>query len=386
MTRARGSESRTLRRIAAVIEGREPPGFFLSPGLQALSLVYGALAGFRSRLYDLGLLKIRKLPCMVISVGNITAGGTGKTPVTVYIAGLLKAMGHDTVVISRGYGGRAQKTGGVVSDGAAIGMDAADCGDEPRMMAQLLPGVPVVVGADRRRAGLMAVNRFAPTVVVLDDGFQHRRLYRDLDIVLLDAPSLQPDMRLLPRGPLREPLSGLMRADALVLTRSSGVEGPAADILARLAPGKPIFHAFHAPHVREIRPARGGPSLIKGEGMGGLSGKRVFAFSGIAKNQAFFDMMAEYSGALAGSMAFPDHHPYSRDDIRSIAAAARIAGADLLVTTEKDAVKLTGEPALGFMLDLAIVGVTAVFYEDQPSFSDWLLAGLADIRLGSVQK
>ena len=217
--------------------------------LYLFSRLYGAGVSLRHRLYGAGFLKAGSLPCRVISVGNLAVGGTGKTPMTIYVAGLLKGLGYRVVVISRGYQGRKEKSGGIVSDGQTIQMGPQDAGDEPYLMALKLEGVPVLVGKDRFRIGMMAVREFVPDVLVLDDGFQHLKVHRDLDLLLLDASRPFGNGHLLPRGVLREPIDRLNRGDAIVLTRSDGDFMPDEDgqIIREHFKGKPVFRSKHVP-------------------------------------------------------------------------------------------------------------------------------------------
>ena len=210
-----------MMRLTAYIEAlmtdpdRRP---FVSPAtlLSALSGVYGGAMVLRAGLYRRGLLERRRLPCRVVSVGNLTVGGTGKTPLVMDLAARLRDRGWPVCVLSRGYRGTAERTGAVVSDGYRILVPAKVAGDEPWLMARRLAGIPVIVGRDRWASGMTAVDRFGARAVVLDDGFQHQRLVRDLDVLLLDARKPMGNGHLLPRGPLREPITAARRAHALV--------------------------------------------------------------------------------------------------------------------------------------------------------------------------
>ena len=217
------------RRIEALMGGERPRPFDpLAAGLNLAAGVYGGVGRLRAALYRRGVLRARRLPCPVIAIGNLTVGGTGKTPMAIHVAGLLQQLGYRVAVISRGYRGLAEKTGGVVSDGANLRMTAAQAGDEPYLMALLLPGVPVVVGRSRLRAGLCALAAFGVDVLVLDDAYQHLQLARDLNLLLLDQAAPFGNGQVLPRGVLREPISALTRADAVVFTRAAGNVGHGA--------------------------------------------------------------------------------------------------------------------------------------------------------------
>jgi tetraacyldisaccharide 4'-kinase len=194
---------------------------FLYCLLYILSFPYRLAVGVRNFLYDNGLLRSNKLSCPVISIGNLTAGGTGKTPLTILLGRMLKEKGFRPAILSRGYGRQGVKSIGVVSNGSSILMDHREAGDEPFLMSQLLPQVPVIVGASRFLAGKKAIEELGADILILDDGFQHRGLYRDIDIVLLGSSRPLGNGRLLPGGSLRESPQALRRADIIVMTGSS---------------------------------------------------------------------------------------------------------------------------------------------------------------------
>lgn len=282
------------------------------------------------------------LPRPVISVGNLEMGGTGKTPFTIELARLLSAEGYLTCILSRGYGGRRDHEPLVVSDLHRVLAGPSVAGDEPFLMARSLPGVPVVVGADRLAAGRKALEAFPVHAFLLDDGFQHRRLRRDVDLVLLDATDPWAGGRLWPWGGLhrglREPPRGLARADAIVLTRTqaASAEGLTAlrEELARLAPGVPV--------LTTRTQAAGFRRLTKplSATIPDMTGTRVLAFAGIARPGAFFEDLEGLGAAIVGRRAFRDHHAYSETEVRALLRQAEELGASALVTTGKDAVRL----------------------------------------------
>jgi tetraacyldisaccharide 4'-kinase len=290
----------------------------------------------RNALYDAGYLKARRLPCPVVSIGNLTVGGTGKTPVTSYLAGMLSDSGYRVAVLSRGYRRRSGKRPLLVADGHALLADVDESGDEPYLIARLNPAVAVAVGADRVRASRLVCAVSSPEVILLDDAFQHRPVHRDINLLLVDGRDPWGNGRLIPLGPLRESPSGVSRADALIVTRSHG-ECPDAlqAVLAR--------HNRHAAllHLR-IQPD--GYVRADGEEVGpaALKGFSVFAFSGIARPQRFEEDLRSLGVHLVGARHFPDHHRYRRRDLASIAREARERGAEALVTTEKDLTRVTG--------------------------------------------
>ncbi|MFW6081282.1 MAG: tetraacyldisaccharide 4'-kinase, partial [Desulfosalsimonas sp.] len=261
--------------------------------------IYAGAVKLRDLCYRAGIFQARTLPCRVISVGNITAGGTGKTPMTIYLAGMLRFMGYRPAVLSRGYKGAAEKNGAVVSDGCSLLVDFETAGDEAMLMACRLKGIPVLVGGNRYISGMRAVAEFDPDIIILDDGFQHRRLHRDLDLVLMDARHGTGNGRMLPRGTLREPVKGLGRCDAVVFTRSS------QSMQSRHIPGIetdiPAFRADHEPYVAGVYDGNDDSGLaVSGLSESGdfsfIKKRRVFAFSGIARNPEFRDMLEDRIG------------------------------------------------------------------------------------------
>jgi tetraacyldisaccharide 4'-kinase len=263
---------------------------------------------------------MRSLTWPVVSVGSLSAGGAGKTPVVIALVNLLQAHGNAVDVLSRGYGR-------VSSEIARVDITAPDgterFGDEPVLIANST-GAPVWVGADRHAAGLSAERAAStPGIHLLDDGFQHRRLARDFDIVLITAEDL--DDILLPAGNRREPLSALRRANAVVLRQEEHTTLEPR-IRRYLQPNTPIWLIRRALHVPE---APGNPEL--------------FAFSGIARPQNFLDMLRACGQRVIDSVAFPDHHRYTAADLRRLAQRLQSSGAQAFITTEKDAVKITPE-------------------------------------------
>ena len=351
--------------IENVMRRAHPERRHLAAVLLGLSKIYGALVRCRGRVYQAPWgASSQRLACRVVSVGNMTLGGTGKTPMTIFVAQLIHRAGCRTAVLSRGYKGASERRGGIVSDGHRLRMGPDEAGDEPYLMArQLLPsGIPVLVGCDRVRSGTEAMERFQSEVIVLDDGFQHLRLQRDLDLVLLDAASPFGNGYLLPRGTLREPLEALGRADACLLTRcppSAVAAEAAAPSEARLAKTarrrvRPVFPAAHRPFVAECLSA--GRKVAHGGSQARFDLRApAYAFSGIARNPDFRATLRAMGFSLRGWTAFGDHHFYSAADLKTIATQARRCGAQLLVTTEKDRVKIAPD-WIGDM-PLFVVGV-----------------------------
>jgi tetraacyldisaccharide 4'-kinase len=318
-------------------------GFSAGTGklLGAMAGTYRSLLGTRDWLYARGVLRSRTLDCPVVSIGNLTVGGTGKTPAVELAVRTLGELGLRPGVLSRGYGRRG---GGVqvVADAASIRLDAEEAGDEPFLLARRLPGVPVVVGANRYEAGRLARARFGVTAIVLDDGFQHRTLHKDLEIVMARARQPWGNGRLLPGGPLREPLTGLTRANVVVAT---GARRPAdatevTDALARVAPAVPLLTAVHVPtECFESSAMRLMPLSVLGSG-------RLVAFAGIGSPAGFRRTLDESAARAVDFLEFPDHHWYTAEDLARLERRAAELNADAFVTTEKDWVRLRRLPAM----------------------------------------
>ncbi|MBW2122044.1 MAG: tetraacyldisaccharide 4'-kinase [Deltaproteobacteria bacterium] len=338
--------------------------FFL---LLLLSFAYRALVLVRKTLYGWGILRVKRLPLKVVCVGNLTMGGTGKTPTVEYVSCLLKKAGLNVAVLSRGYRGSREKEGGVVSDGSTLLLSEMDSGDEAYMLARRLDGVPVLVGRNRYRSGRTACERFGTEVAVLDDGFQHIQLDRDLDILLVDGREGFGSGRLFPLGPLREPLAGLARADHFLITKGKDRNRAEAieEALRRWNREAGIFHGRYVPESL-IDPKTGQPSSP-----GGLSGKKILAFSGLASPDHFFELLESLGAALVGEIVFADHHRYTERDLAFI--RSNMSGAEWTVTTEKDMVRLEG---LNFdELPLRVLTIRLEINEEE-DFTRALFSGL----------
>jgi len=297
-----------------------------------LSAVFGAGVALRNSLYARGVLKTHRLARPVVSVGNISVGGSGKTPFVIALGELLKERGIAFDVLSRGYG-RSSKDIAIVNPQGT----AEEFGDEPLLIARKLE-VPVIVGADRYRAGLLAEEKFTSRLHLLDDGFQHRRLHRDFDIVMLRSEDMQDT--LLPVGRLREPLSALRRAQAVVL--EPGIPAPAEATVWRVQ--------------RKL--------VIKSPM------RRVAAFCGIARPEQFFAALRSAKLDLAETIVFRDHHRYEQTDIDRLLQIKARTAADGFVTTEKDMVKL--EP-FSAALQPFVTAVLKLEFEQGPQVVDEIL-------------
>jgi len=303
--------------------------------LLPLSPLYAAAVSARAAAYARGWLPSHRLELAVVSVGNLSFGGTGKTPTVVALVRDLARRGRRPAVLTRGYRRTSAEPAVVV--GPDPGQPVETIGDEPAELARRLPGVPIVVDADRVRGGRTAI-ALGADVVVLDDGFQHLRLERDLDLVLVDAGDPWGGGRLPPRGRLREPMAALARASAVLVTKVPAdprhvVESVRAAVEVH-AGAIPVLAARL--RMTRVRTAEGWQAADA------LAGHRLFAFAGVGRPEAFSTLLEEAGVELAGSRWFPDHHRYTAPELESLAAAAAVAGATL-VTTGKDAVKLPAD-------------------------------------------
>ena len=302
--------------------------------LRAAAALYALATRARAGAYDRGLLAAQRLPVPCISVGNLSVGGTGKTPLVAWLIEELTALGARPAVVSRGYGGSARGPERVTTAGGCAA--ARRFGDEPALLAARYPDVPVVVGRDRHAAGLLAVTSGGATVVVADDAFQHRRLARDIDIVVLDASRGLGNGFQLPAGPLRESPASLARAGFVVLNRV----GAAPDLeglrrtVAKLAPRAALAEADLV--FAGWRDARtGAPVELP-------AGAVVYAFSGIANPGSFHRTLETLGMSIRGGEVFRDHHAYGAGEIARLQRAAAASGAVAAVTTAKDAVRIPG--------------------------------------------
>ena len=301
--------------------------------LSPFGTLYGRIMDLRNLLYDHEILKSYSLGARTISVGNLTTGGTGKTPLVGLIAGILAESGEKVCILTRGYGRENPKKRVLVSDGENLLVDASAGGDEPVELASKLNGKAIIVAdADRVAAAKWARENFDISAFILDDGFQHRRAKRGLDIVCIDATSPCGNGRLLPAGTLRESFRALSRADAIVITRANLVNdvGEIEKRLRNRNTSAPIFRA--STKIESFVPLEG------------VSRKqvpsRLFAFCGIGNPDSFFAALKSAGFEPVGSKAFPDHHRFTQTDVLELEKRAVLDSAEALVTTAKDAVKL----------------------------------------------
>ncbi len=350
--------------------------------LQALSLPYLSAVKIRNSLYDRKILPAAKLPCPVVSIGNITVGGTGKTPFAIMLARQLKARGFSTAILTRGYGGSVKETAVLLGDEGEDSEKYRLIGDEAVLMARKLADIPVFVGAKRELTGRLACECHRAGLLILDDGFQHRALHRDLDIVLLDREKPFGNHRLLPRGPLREAVSSLIRADALVFTGSPGA-GPTetAATFPALPPvlqAIPTFQAVRRPlELIRLKDREAFPPAI-------LKGRRVALFSGIGSPENFSRTVYELGAQVSSFLAYGDHHRYGEREVREINELFARGESDFLVTTEKDAVKL-GDSAVR-LPETYVLKIEMELAEDLERFLGFCLSRLAGWKTGQGRR
>jgi tetraacyldisaccharide 4'-kinase len=286
--------------------------------------------------YKRGWFKTRRLSRPVVSVGNLTVGGTGKTPLVACVANLLLRRGWKPSILTRGYGRSSKAEMLVVPPGGGRRAEAQEIGDEPALLARMLPGVPLVVCADRFRGGQTAEERFQVDAHILDDGFQHLALARDVDLLALDAMQTLSDRHLLPAGRQREPLSALRRAQIVVLTRTDSLDPQCLEeLVLRVHPAAQVF--------RSRTELLGWTDALSGEAIPieGIRAQKVAAFCGIGNPRAFFADVRRWGFSLVAEDAFPDHHVYTGEEIQRLVAVARKNGAAALLTTQKDAVRFS---------------------------------------------
>ena len=301
--------------------------------LKLLSLIYFWGHCFRMWAYRWDLFPSHKLDCRVISVGNLTLGGTGKTPVVMMIAETLRGNGYKPGILSRGYGGNSKNEVNVVCDGEKILLSPETAGDEAVMMAQKLKNVPVLVGSDRYQLGRYAIEYFGVDTLILDDGFQYLALKRDMNILLFDHQRPFGNGQLFPAGELREPKKETCRADFVCITRYSEASYPPG-INEYLIKGLPVIKSTL--RLDSLLKFGDGKNLDIKE----LRDQPVAAFSGIANPDDFRKIIEQTGARLVYYHPFPDHHEYSPSDLKSIESSALKVGAKIILTTEKDGVKL----------------------------------------------
>ncbi len=298
-----------------------------------LSGLYGAAAFLKNFLYDSNIIKPTQVPGKIISIGNISVGGTGKTPLVNTLVSMLIKNGYRTAVVSRGYGGTGKGTI-CVSDGKNIFSNSEESGDESLLLAKNLAGTPVVVGVDRISAAQYARKKFKTEVIILDDGFQHRKIYRDIDIITINASNPWGNKMLLPSGPLRESLKSLHRGDVFIITHSdkSKYIVEIKSCISKFSQN-PIFLTCHSPvsfytfdHKKISLP--------------NLKNQPVLAFSGIGNPDSFRNTLKDIGCNIKEFIPFPDHYYYTNSDKKDIMERALYKKVKVIITTEKDMVRI----------------------------------------------
>jgi tetraacyldisaccharide 4'-kinase len=346
------------------------------------SPAYGTMMKIRAWAYRNGYFKIKRLPCPVISIGNLCLGGTGKSPHVIAISKWLQEQGLSPAVVSRGYGGRAGQGPMVVSDGNEIKVSTRDAGDEPVMMAQALPGVPVVVGSDRYADGKLAVERLGAQVIVLDDAFQHLAIFRDIDLLLLPSGRFFGTQWVFPGGDLREPVSSISRATAILLTRaellSRADQEMARHEIQKMVPERPVF-------LSKMQAVRFISMEGESETPDRLSERPVFAFCALGSPEAFFATIENLGSYIMGRATFPDHYAYRAEDLQGLMRQAREQGATALITTDKDRVKI--EPIWHELINIIeeLLPIWVLEIEARPEQGLWNILS-ADLDINSQYK
>ncbi len=329
---------RALKYLEDIVYKRNQSIFasFIRIILVLLSFVYIISIKIYMKLMDYGLLRKHRLNAPVISVGNITVGGTGKTPFVQYLAKTLLELGCKTAILSYGYGGKLKGEYGVVSDYDAILLDAAAAGDEPVMLAESLPGIPVIVSKHRHISGSKAIELFKSDVLLLDDGFQVWKLYRDLDIVLLNINNPFDNRHTLPAGKLREPVSALKKAGCVIVTGDFDERkfDEIRDTVHAISHDIPVISAEYAPD-KIILLSDGSVHPIEY-----IQGKKVFAISSIGNPASFRNTLQLLKLEVVGIYEYIDHYSYTQSDVDTICSLAAAKSASFIITTTKDAVKL----------------------------------------------
>ena len=334
-----------------------------------LSWLFRIAVQTRAEIYQRGILKSRRLPHPVICVGNLTVGGTGKTPLVAYLAVRLKEAGLAPAILSRGYKGKPGHSPSIVSDGSKVLGTPENCGDEPYLLARKLEGVIVAVGKDRFEAGQLVGKQSRDTVFILDDGFQHLKLHRDLDLLLVDGSRSLKGEALLPAGRLREPRSAMARADAILVTRDHlihDLKGLVEEI--RLwNPTAPIFPFSH--EIDEVYEL----ASQKRFSLSDFRGKKVIALAAIGNPKQFLNDLVLAGIDLEDQFLYPDHHRFSQMELSKALKRCQQRSAACVLTTEKDAVRLQRlEFEEGQIFVVSIKAKT----RDQATFVNWVLQKL----------
>lgn len=373
-----------------LIHSKESDGILMTLMLgicYVFSLVYKQLVNMKLLCYNSGILGKEQLNCYVISLGNITVGGTGKTPTAQRLARDIRDMGYKVVILNRGYRSKWHGEVGIVSDGKSLHMDAAEAGDEAYMLAKHLPNVPVLIGAERAVTGKYAIEHFGAEVAILDDGYQHWQLIRDMDILLVDAVSVFGNGYMLPRGTLRESMSHINRADVCLITKIDQAEAGAGEYI------RETVHKYnaHAKIVESIHQPRCFIPLAEwfidlasaGISVESIAGKNIVAVSAIGNPASFEQTLRDLGAEILESIRYPDHHEYTVKEMQDVQEQADALGAEAIVITEKDAVKIPSEFAkANWNIAILVICVEVKFQTGAKEFQEELRRRLSE-RLGT---
>ena len=301
--------------------------------LYPLSFLYGLITTLRNYLYDTSISNVNKLPCKVISIGNITTGGSGKTPTVEFLALHLQSIGKNVGIISRGYG-RSSKHVKLVTDGIDKPNSWEQYGDEAFLLSQNLNSIPIVVGESKYEAGLKITSEFDLDVIIIDDGFQHRSLYRDLDIALINSKDTQKTHKLLPIGNLREQINGLKRADLIIYTKTNLHNN--LDYLNRLLKNVNVEKINSVLEAKSMLIGKDKQQLKQAD----LKSKNIYLLSAIGDNIGFKRTIEKIGANIVGHSKYIDHFKFKISDLQKAQKDAKKVGADYVITTEKDLVKI----------------------------------------------
>ena len=380
-----------------LVHGRHTHGVFLTiiiALLYVFSFIYAWLVNVKLAGYKVGFFKRKKLDCYVISLGNITVGGTGKTPTAQRLAREIRDMGYRVVILNRGYRAKWRGDVGIVSDGHTLYMTAGEAGDEAFMLAKHLPNVPVLIGAERAKTGQYAIEHFGAEVAILDDGYQHWQLERDMDILLVDAVNVFGNGYMLPRGTLREPVSHIDRADVCLLTKVDQAPEKSRQYIRQTIQAENdhalIIESIHQP--RCFIELSDWYENITGTGIdvSQMKGKRVMAVSAIGNPASFEQTLNNIGAVIIESLRFPDHHDYTIEEMLDVVDQANRQGAEAIVITEKDAVKVPEMPKSVVHerspIPIYVVSVEVTFQDGDAEFQALIKQRLAEkIRKDGVK-
>lgn len=370
--------------------------------LWLLSLVFRVLLSLRKGVFAIGIKKKQRLPCRVISVGNITFGGTGKTSMVEYLARELNSRGVKVAVIGRGYGG-SKKGVGTVSNGNKLLMGVEEAGDEPYLLACKLMDihVPVISGADRYEGGRFAIKEFQADAIILDDCFQYIKLERDVDILMVKSKKPFGNRHLIPRGGLREPINSVFRSDCVVKHGQFGEGKMGKDETKKTLPEKgtktqkgilyTTKKVYEGPDVFTSR-IEYGPINMYSNGqkmpVENLKGKSALAFCGLADPLSFFEALCTMGLQISEKQIYPDHYYYTTTDLKLIKTSAQVSQADYIITTQKDAVRLGNNPEVRSIFDstpeLLVVGSSLTMVDDRDRFMEKVAGKLGGPQRGKA--